>query len=356
VVQFSHFSVKEFLTLDRLARSSEDVSRFHIVLVSAHTILAQACLGVLLRLDDTVNGDNAKNIPLAKYAARHWVDHARYQGVSSSIRDTMEYFFDAAKPHRAAWPRVYDKDKYWLWFSPDRVEHVASPLYYASLCGFYDLAEHLVNKYPEDINARGGWMVVPLVAALHEKHFRVAELLRRHGADVNVRGHMEYEPLHISSMYGRADIVHWLLDHGAEPNTRGLDGWNPLHYATFHGYLKATRALLEHGADINVLNNDGEIPLHLASGDGHDHLLDILQLLISYGSDVNARNKRGSTFLHYPVHQRGRGMIVDGMRLLLKHGANVDARDNEGKTPLQVALERGHHEMAEFLSEQGATR
>ncbi|KAH9026618.1 hypothetical protein EDB85DRAFT_1828510, partial [Lactarius pseudohatsudake] len=44
VVQFSHFSVKEYLTSPRLARSEGDVSWLHIGLEAAHTILAQACL------------------------------------------------------------------------------------------------------------------------------------------------------------------------------------------------------------------------------------------------------------------------------------------------------------------------
>ncbi|KAF8476562.1 hypothetical protein DFH94DRAFT_803602, partial [Russula ochroleuca] len=44
VVQFSHFSVKEYLTSARLATSSADVSRYHIDLEPAHTILAQACM------------------------------------------------------------------------------------------------------------------------------------------------------------------------------------------------------------------------------------------------------------------------------------------------------------------------
>src|SRR5882762_989673 len=65
VVQFSHFSVKEYLTSDRLANASRDVSCYHILPESAHTILAQACLGVLLRLDDHVDKENAGAIPLA---------------------------------------------------------------------------------------------------------------------------------------------------------------------------------------------------------------------------------------------------------------------------------------------------
>src|SRR5882762_325393 len=51
VIQFSHFSVKEFLTSDRLASLKGDVSHFAINPEPAHTTLAQACLGVLLELD-----------------------------------------------------------------------------------------------------------------------------------------------------------------------------------------------------------------------------------------------------------------------------------------------------------------
>ncbi|KAI9443865.1 hypothetical protein H4582DRAFT_2125881 [Lactarius indigo] len=54
VVQFSHFSVQEFLTSDRLATSSADISCFHILPEPAHTVIVKACLGILLqhRVDD----------------------------------------------------------------------------------------------------------------------------------------------------------------------------------------------------------------------------------------------------------------------------------------------------------------
>ena len=45
VVQFSHFSVKEFLTSDRLAHSSRDVSLYHISLEPAHTNPRPGLLG-----------------------------------------------------------------------------------------------------------------------------------------------------------------------------------------------------------------------------------------------------------------------------------------------------------------------
>ena len=111
VVQFSHFSVKEFLTSDRLATSSEDISHYHILPDAAHTTLAQVSLGVLLRLDDRVDRRNAKNIPLAEYAAKYWVSHAQVGSVSSRVMGTMETLFDSDKPHFAAWVRIHDIDR-----------------------------------------------------------------------------------------------------------------------------------------------------------------------------------------------------------------------------------------------------
>jgi hypothetical protein len=46
VVQFSHFSVKEYLASERLAAAEERLSYFHILPEPAHTILAHAGLSV----------------------------------------------------------------------------------------------------------------------------------------------------------------------------------------------------------------------------------------------------------------------------------------------------------------------
>ena len=113
IVQFSHFSVKEFLTSDRLATAMEDLSGYHIVPHSAHTILAQASLSVLLQLDDHIDRDSIKNFPLSSYAAQHWVDHGQFEGVSSAIQVAMEHLFDPDKPHFSNWLWIYDMDDPW---------------------------------------------------------------------------------------------------------------------------------------------------------------------------------------------------------------------------------------------------
>jgi hypothetical protein len=110
VVQFSHFSVKEFLTSDRLAVAAEDISFYHIAPAPAHTILAQACLGVLLRLDDTTWETFVQRFPLAEYAVQHWVDHALFENVSLRIKDGIENLFDVEKPHFSRWIRNGNMD------------------------------------------------------------------------------------------------------------------------------------------------------------------------------------------------------------------------------------------------------
>ncbi|KAH9968064.1 hypothetical protein BC827DRAFT_1170013 [Russula dissimulans] len=356
VVQFSHFSVKEFLTSDRLARSSGDVSRYHILLQLAHTTLAQACLGTLLRLDDGVNWVNSSDIPLARYAARYWVDHAQFEGILPCIQDAMEDLFDVGKPHFAAWLRLHDIDKGWVQFLSDWSMPDAQPLYYAALCGFYGLAKVLTFKHPEHVNISGGRLLTPLVAALRGEHFQIAELLLQHAADIHVRGVWERTILHAATRDGLVDTVRWLLNHGADVNAQQDNGWTPLHLAAGSSYLEVIRILIEHGADVNARSNNGEIPLHRAASphDPRDQT-DILQLLLDHGADVNARDNHGSTPLHYSsFKQRGprtgstRG-TVEGTRLLLKHGAIIDAKNDGGKTPYQVALDAGHLEMAEFL-------
>ncbi|KAH9169628.1 hypothetical protein EDB89DRAFT_1908398 [Lactarius sanguifluus] len=90
VVQFSHFSVKEFLTSDRLATSSADISCFHILPEPAHTVTAKACLGILLRSQNGVDDpDTGGGSPLTEYAVEHWVDHARFEKPGSRYATPM---------------------------------------------------------------------------------------------------------------------------------------------------------------------------------------------------------------------------------------------------------------------------
>jgi ankyrin repeat protein len=352
IVQFSHFSVKEFLMSSRIAGSSTDISPFRILLEPAHTVLAEACLGVLLRLGELVDEDNVKDkFPLARYAAEHWVDHARFENVSSHIREGMEHLFDPDKPHLAAWLQVYNIEPGWnsgFYCFVVQTPNLATPLYYAALCGFYDLADQLIMKYPQLVNATGGMHVSPLVAALGRGHLKIAQLLYERGADVDVQGFYNRTPLDGVSTSGRVEIVQWLLSRSANPNARDSQGWTPLHSAASVGHTEVCRLLLQYQADNNVQDNDGQIPLHYASEEGD---FNVTQLLLEHGANVNARDNRRRTSLHAMMAVDG---VLDVACLLVEHGADIDAEDDEGKTAFRVASERGHHDVAKFLSDHGS--
>ena len=298
VVQFSHFSVKEYLTSPRLAIASGGVSNYHIYSDPAHTILAQACLGVLLQLQvDIDDGHTPEDHPLARYAAEHWTTHAQSGGVSSRLQKGIEYLFDLDKPHFNAWLTIYDIDTHppdystFYEFTPYS-KSPATPLYYAALCGFHDLVEHLITKNPQEVNVDGGYYMRPLVAALAGGHFRTADSLRHNGADMNVRGR-----------YGR----------------------NPLHAAAFSGNFEVVRMLVEYNpADIDARDGDGSTPLLLASGGHNFKHGSVLRLMLEHGPDINVQNQIGLT----PLLWASFNGALEAVRLLLEHGADVEPSRN----------------------------
>ena len=282
VVQFSHFSVKEFLTANRLVEPIRDVSRFHIRLEAAHTILAQACLGALLRLDDDVDHDKIENFPLARYAAQYWVTHARVENVSSRIKDGMECLFDADKPYFATWLWIYNEEENESMPTTFPMKPAAFPLYYAALLGFRDLAKHLISEHPEHVNVRGGSRVTLMHAAAINGHADILSLLLEHGADLEGRGKYNMTPLHAASRSGDLEAVQCLLDHGADINARDSDGWTALYWAvcTTNG-IQVVRFLLERGADVNALDISGDNLSNQARVQGTEQ--EVVELLYEYG-------------------------------------------------------------------------
>ena len=315
IVQFSHFSVKEYLTSDRLAESSRDVSRYHVVLEPAHTILAQACLGVLLQLDDRVDHDKIRQFPLAGYAAEHWVKHATYENVASRIKDGMEFLFDANKPHFAAWLWIYNGDRIhdsspMTTMNPQKPEAV--PLYHAAKLGFHGLTARLIVEHPEDVHAKGGREVTLLHASAFGGHTDIVSLLIGHFSDVDIRGAFKQTALHRASCLGHLEIVRLLLSHGSDINAKDEDGWTPLYGAATFEHLEIGRMLLQHGAEVNVSENGGRTPLHAASGNGHT---EVVRLLLEHGADPHARDPYGQT----PSYTYAKQEII---QLLSEYGRN----------------------------------
>ena len=285
IVQFSHFSVKEYLTSDRLQLSEvANIRQYYIPLEPSHAILARACVAVLLQADEEQDKKRFRALPLGSYAIDHWVRHARFGDVASRIEDSLAYLFNPTMSFFK--PRILVvclKDRaqadfnHFSFHDPDKV----TPLFLAASCGFNGLVKRLIVAHAPHVDT---------------------ECIDRFSA------------LHVASRNGQIDSARILLDSGAHVNPRNSFEWIPLHEASWFGHLKLAQLLLERGADLNARIRDQDTPVHLASHEGH---LEIVRLLLDHGADVNARGDKGLTSYQVATRCGHHGIA----QLLLERGA-----------------------------------
>ena len=343
VVQFSHFSVKEFLTSDRLASCQEEVSKFHIPVDPSHAILAQACFGVLLCLDDHTDKDSVENIPLYRYAVEYWAGHARVGDVELQIKDALDYFFDMENPHFSALARLrYEYDLLRLSGDeePTGMPGSAAPLYFAAWGGLHGLVERLIIKDPQQVTQLGGIYGTPLHASVLGGHIEISQVLFAHGADINSRCGDNWTPLHVALDFKRLEIAKWLLNHGADVNSQNKQGLTPLHFARD---VEACRILLEHNAEVDLRSNNGDTPFLSVWKSRRN--ADILQLFLDYNADVRVRDDEQYAPLHF-VAENG---LLELAQTLLERNVEVDPQTEDGRTPFLGALQYGHPDIARLL-------
>jgi hypothetical protein len=293
VIQFSHLSVREFLTSSRLSNANDEtLRRYHISMTPAHTIVAQACLGILLHLDTTITRDKLENYPLAKYAAQHWIDHARFEGVYQYTEKGVKQLLDPRKPHLAIWTSIYDPRNPLM--NSERAERQSAPggtpLHYAAFCGLPGPVKFLVVTHPRDVHSRGfDNKSTPLHEASTFGHVEVVRILIGHGADVTARDNDGKTPLHLASIHENVEVARFLIKHGADATAQANNGWTPLHVASSCGCVEVARVLVEHGADVTAQGNDGRTPFYLALAYGH---VEVAQFLVDLDSDTTARPTR----------------------------------------------------------------
>jgi ankyrin repeat protein len=398
VVQFSHFSVKEFLTSARLAKAMDIIlRRYHISETPAHTLAAQACLGYLLHVDKGVTRTSLQNPYFAEYSAGHWVRHVRFEDVSRNVEDGLKELFDPSKPHLAVciWlldPHIFSWNRYNPWDRPQRPSPLrGTPLHYAALWDLHSIVELLINEHSQNVNSQdftgsatplhlasnGGHMNIarrllecgadvkaqnedketPLHMASKRGQLEVARVLIEHDADVSAQDKDGRTPIHLASQAGKPEVACLLIEHGADVSAQDEGGqtplhmvplWNPFLFGLTSSPPKVARMLIEHGADVSAQDRDRQTPLHLALQSGKPH---IARMLIEHGADVSAQGRDSQTPLHLAL-QDGKPHIA---RMLIEHGADVSAQDKDSQTPLHVASRKGQLEIALMLVERGAS-
>ena len=348
VIQFTHFSVKEYLVSTRIAKAKDTVSRYQVSMTSAHTILAQACLGTLLHLEESIMETGLEKYPLAEYAAEYWIGHSQIEEVSGILQDGMKRLFDPKNRSFSIWLWIYDPQRRSL--RSNRHEHTlqdsATPLHYAAFCGIHDVIKFLIVERSQNVTARGIYDGTPLGLACGGAHLKVARLLLEHDVDKEARDFLDISPLDHASYRGAVDLVRLLLDHGADVNAHGKAKNSPLHIASRSGKEDVVRVLLERGANVNSQNINNCTPLHEASEGGY---VECSRVLLEHKANADAQNAWNETPLHL-ISQRGH---LDLARLLLQYDANVHMLDDEGQTPSQKALANNHYVVEQLLLDHG---
>ena len=136
-------------------------------------------------------------------------------------------------------------------------------------------------------------------------------------------------------------------DPGAAHSFSG-DGWTPLHLAAAFGAPQTVDTLLQHGAQVDAVSENPQRnqPLHAALALGRN--AEIVRLLLAHGANPNATQVGGFTPL-FSAASANRRDLAD---MLIENGAHALYVSDLGKTAADFARERGHAELADWLTSQ----
>ena len=161
-------------------------------------------------------------------------------------------------------------------------------------------------------------------------------------------------PLHAAVQHRQPRIIKeiFLNPNRARVNIeeRDLNGWTALFAAVANGDEACCRALLENDADANTRDKCGRTALEVAVSRGS---LNIVECLIEYNAVVNPDNTGCSSLpLHVAIESVDFNLGI--LSHLLNSGAGVylrryAGRHTDGKHAIDLADERGHHQLAENM-------
>ncbi|KAL6821730.1 hypothetical protein J3E69DRAFT_356882 [Trichoderma sp. SZMC 28015] len=375
-VRLAHFSIKEYLTSERMREGC--MSDFSFTDSDAHLWIARSCIAYhkLLSSSHFDDASSEHHWRLRHYATR---SHSLQKMLTAVLLVEMRY---------GTW---------------DVERMLQRPHFYAARRGFFQLTNLLlpqdsgVNRYrtQEDLD-------LALQDAAHGGNKVIVEKLLHEGANVNVKGKPFGNALLAAISRGHLTIVNLLLDKGAdiEAEGLGLSDWDetltlstPLQLAGRNGLFgtlelllsrgakinstpKTTKCilsstlghsvcfnyLLENGADVNIVDCHASA-LYEAARRGY---WDKFDLLLDKGADVNLPGKLG-----YPLHglmslmlvhkARPLDRVLERMKRLLDLGADPNASTETSGTPLYRActnalfIEHGYMaQIAQYLIKRGA--
>eukprot|EP01039_Chlorochromonas_danica_P010272 gene10272-11368_t len=97
--------------------------------------------------------------------------------------------------------------------------------------------------------------------------------------------------LHLGAQFGRCDWIEYLAGEAHHPlELKTMTGETPLDQASWKGYINASMLLIKYGADVDCQTKGGYTPLHRCAFYNHPRLASLLCLA---GADRTLRDKKG---------------------------------------------------------------
>jgi ankyrin repeat protein len=355
--------------IEKLLKAGEDANA--VVSESGDTILMLAArtgrpeaVAMLLNHGADVNKTNATGQTALMWAAA--------ERNSAAVQVLIDHKADvAAKTHQAPPPKPMDT----IFSAPFPVGGMTALLFAARQNDMKSAAILLAAGADVKQGAQDG--TSPILVAILNGHYTLANFLLEHGADPNAVDGKGRAALHAAvdmrnlewstrpappekDPMAELDLIKALLAHGANPNARltkkiplrgqpsfdgrwaNMIGATPFWRAAQSDDVTVMRLLKEKGADPLLSTTDHTTPLMVAAGvgwsDGQSHgsqsdAPEALKLCLEWGGDVNAANDVGYTALHGAAF-RGANEVVT---LLVEKGARMDVKNQEGRLPVNMA-------------------
>ncbi|XWS62512.1 hypothetical protein CRYUN_Cryun06bG0017500 [Craigia yunnanensis] len=174
----------------------------------------------------------------------------------------------------------------------------------------------------------------------------IAQYIIDHGGNVNAIDKNKQTALHWAAVRGSIAVADVLLQNGARVEAADINGYRAVHITAQYGQTAFLNHIVaKYQADHDAPDNDGRSPLHWAAYRGFS---DTIRLLLFRDASQERQDKEGCTPLHWAV-MRGN---IEACTLLVHAGAKQELvlKDKAGFTPFQIASDKGHRQIAVFLS------
>ncbi len=324
-IRFAHFSIKEYLSSDRMADSyfsTRDPD-------ASHLYIAESCLAYHLHFSETVlvNEKILLQYPLWEYAIKHGLIHLEKvpRGCwTASTTDRVNRGFTAESQACLNQIRIYE--------GTFEGEIFSTPLYYASNMKLLHLASYLIEN-EADVNevSPGSLFGTALGVAAKRGYENIVKLLLDHHASIDANIGDYGTASQAAAEYGRLEVVQLLLNRGANVNVQGGYYGSALQAAAVKGSLEVVQLLLNSGANVNTEGGEYGSALPAAAACAHP---EVVQLLLGHDANINAEGGGHGNALQVAALYGH----IEVVQLLLDRGANPKAKGGPYGNALQAAI------------------